>query len=86
MIAILYFMFKFRWSLIRTLEFINMRKPDTEVTKGAIRVLKELEKKIASRLLSQDPTKDLPLQMRLRFDWRVDDLNHGFTDVDIKKS
>ena len=30
-VAILYFMEKFQWSLLKTLEFINSRRPDLEI-------------------------------------------------------
>ena len=30
-VAILYFMEKYRWSLMKTLEFINSRRPDLEL-------------------------------------------------------
>ena len=85
-VAILYFMYKFRWSLVRVLEFINMRKPDAEISKGIIKCLKEHEKVIASRLVSADFSKQLPISIRLRFDWKVDSLDHGFTDATLKQA
>ena len=54
MIATIYLMYKYKWSLQRTFEFLNDRKPDIEMTKGLMKQLQKVEAFIL-REIRQDP-------------------------------
>ena len=45
-IAIIYLMVKYKWTLMRSLEYMNARKRNFEITKSIIKDLKNLEKSI----------------------------------------
>lgn len=41
-----YFMRKYRWSLFKTLEFLNSRRPDLEIRASFINQLSEYERRL----------------------------------------
>ena len=43
-VAILYLMIKYKWSVHRTLEFINAKKVDIEMTKAVLKQLRDFER------------------------------------------
>jgi hypothetical protein len=44
-----YFMMKYNWSLFKTLEFLNSRRPDLEIRASFIHQLSEFEKQLSSQ-------------------------------------
>lgn len=50
-LAIVYLMIKYRWTVLRTLEFINARKVDIEITKLILNQLNKLEKEIQAKYI-----------------------------------
>lgn len=40
---------KYRWTLLKTLEFLNSRRPDLEIRVGFIQQLSDYEQRLASR-------------------------------------
>lgn len=48
--AIVYLLFKFNWSVTRSLEYINNKKIDIEITKAVLVKLSNLEKLHESKL------------------------------------
>lgn len=78
-IAIVFLMFKFKWSAMKALEFLNNRKNDIEITVGLIKELQMLEQLIESQIklnfVSMDPMHPKVL-IGLRQNWRLSKLNH----------
>ena len=42
-VAIIYLMMKYKWSVLRSLEYLNARKSDIEITKTIIKQLSQIE-------------------------------------------
>ena len=42
-VAMIYLMIKYKWKLMRTIEYMNARKKNFEITKTIIKDLKKLE-------------------------------------------
>jgi hypothetical protein len=64
-VAIIYMLFKYKWNVHRSLEYINSRKADIEITKSIIKRLQKLELAV-----------EVELQKRrgdLRIDWTIDE-------------
>ena len=57
--ALLYLMMKYKWNLHRSLEYLNGRKADIEVTKNILKQLRELESKILQNLHDHDENANL---------------------------
>ena len=45
-VAIVYLMMKYKWSVIRSLEYLNGRKSDIEITKTITKQLQQVEQQI----------------------------------------
>ena len=48
-VLVVYFMQKYRWTLFKTLEFLNSRRPDLEVRAAFINQLSEFERKLSNQ-------------------------------------
>ena len=81
-IATIFLMFKYKWSLQKTFEYLNNRKADLEMTKGLVKQLSRLEKLILSRVRQESGLKSF----RLRADWDIGTLSHTFRDNTITDS
>jgi hypothetical protein len=60
-VAIVYVLIKYKWKIHRTLEYINSKKWDIEITKSILKDLSLLEKKVEYEFLQK--------KSRLRQDW-----------------
>lgn len=49
-VAILYLMMKFKWTVLRSLEYMNARKADIEITKTIIKQLQIIERGIENEM------------------------------------
>jgi hypothetical protein len=58
-VAILYFMEKFQWSLLKTLEFVNSRRPDLEIRANFLNQLQVYTKR-SKMLIKENKDEDLP--------------------------
>ena len=70
---------KYKWSVIRSLEYLNARKSDIEITKTIIKQLSQVEQTIERELQKKNQTN---VHVGLRNDWEIedninDDLNEG---------
>jgi hypothetical protein len=63
-VAILYLLIKFKWTVHRTLEYINSKKLDIEITKTILKELGVLEAKVQEQIAAGGGV--------LRADWRID--------------
>lgn len=79
LIATVYLMYKYKWSLHRTFEFLNDRKSDIEMTKGLMKQLQKLES-IIYKEIKQDP---ITKYVGLRQDWQIGPIVHQFEDYKI---
>lgn len=79
MIATVYLMYKYKWSLHKTFEFLNDRKPDIEMTKGLVKQLQKVESMIQKEM-NHDPVLR---RMTLRQDWHIGPIEHKFEDRQI---
>ena len=52
MIATIYLMYKYKWSLQKAFEFLNDRKPDIEMTKGLMKQLQKVESNIVKDIMA----------------------------------
>ena len=48
---------KYKWNLLKTLEFLNSRRPDLEIRATFIKQLKDYETRLKSRHLGQQTTR-----------------------------
>ena len=79
-LATVYLMYKYKWSLHKTFEFLNDRKPDIEMAKGLMKQLQKVEAILKNQIKSDPSTK----QITLRQDWTIGQLHHNFQDKSIK--
>jgi len=76
LVACLYLMYKYKWSLKQSLEYVNTRKSDIDVTKANIKSLKMVE----SAVFGEVAQSKCCAEVRLRNDWDIEQLNHSFAD------
>lgn len=67
-IGIIYLIYKYKWTVHRTLEYINSKKLDIEITKSIIKQLTVLEGHIDKELKRNG--------IVLRNDWVIDPIIH----------
>lgn len=63
--ALIYLLIKYRWSVNCTLEYINSKKLDIEITNSILKELRILEQKLAEELVKSGG--------HLRKDWAIDE-------------
>ena len=66
--AIIYLMIKFKWTALRSIDFMNSKKSDIEITKLILKSLKILENKIHSKMIKRFKIAEL----QMRNDWHIE--------------